>query len=283
MVDNNNMHFALVAGVAQGESLIEFSGAREASFAINRAVSRAERAIIGCAGQVLQQKQSTVWAVFERAETCLMAALEIQKRVSELPKLRGMPLQMRIGIHYGEMPQPPTAQSDPMKAAQQLALIAGEGRILASQTVLDLAPAHYAETARAVSAPGFSMPVFQIIPHENTKRDAQTQNHVILNIRIAQRRLQAGVSHPVVLLGRDLGNDLVLSDPQVSRQHARIEYRDNHFFLIDRSSNGTYIQPERKAEVFIKSAEFQITGKGAIGCGFSPDPENISTLYFELT
>jgi FHA domain len=43
-----------------------------------------------------------------------------------------------------------------------------------------------------------------------------------------------------LLLGRASGCDIVLSDPTVSRRHARLRFRDGHWVLQDlRSTNGT--------------------------------------------
>lgn len=44
-------------------------------------------------------------------------------------------------------------------------------------------------------------------------------------------------------LGRDLDNDLVLADPErlVSGRHARIELRDGNAWLMDHSTNGTFV------------------------------------------
>lgn len=44
---------------------------------------------------------------------------------------------------------------------------------------------------------------------------------------------------PKVTIGRDTGNDIVLSDPKVSRHHATIEFRYNGVFITDHSGRGT--------------------------------------------
>jgi pSer/pThr/pTyr-binding forkhead associated (FHA) protein len=50
---------------------------------------------------------------------------------------------------------------------------------------------------------------------------------------------------PVTSIGRDLGNDIVLNDTFVSRQHAKIHFEDEAFYLYDLASkNGTYVNEE---------------------------------------
>ncbi len=44
-------------------------------------------------------------------------------------------------------------------------------------------------------------------------------------------------------IGRSRSNDLVLPDRHryISKQHARIEHRDGHYYLLDTSANGVYL------------------------------------------
>ena len=73
----------------------------------------------------------------------------------------------------------------------------------------------------------------------------------------------------VTTIGRGLENDLVLDSTDVSRNHARIEYRDGQWFLIDLgSTNGTRLngQPVRQAAIR-GGDQFEL---GSIMLEFSP-------------
>ena len=75
----------------------------------------------------------------------------------------------------------------------------------------------------------------------------------MLSLRIVsdQRRSLADRSSAVFsveggTIGRSADNDWVLPDPQryVSAHHARVQFRDGHFYLQDVSTNGVYVNDD---------------------------------------
>lgn len=67
---------------------------------------------------------------------------------------------------------------------------------------------------------------------------------------ILQSGVGAGTEYPLektdLLLGRDLSNDIVVNDPEVSRRHARLILQEGSYVLEDLSStNGTFIRGQR--------------------------------------
>lgn len=72
----------------------------------------------------------------------------------------------------------------------------------------------------------------------------------------------------VSTIGRDAANDIVINDPHVSSEHARIEIKGEKIFLIDLdSTNGTYVNGKK------------IRGKQQITLG---DEINIGDVLFEV-
>ncbi len=63
-------------------------------------------------------------------------------------------------------------------------------------------------------------------------------------------------------LGRDSDNDIVLDDEGVSRHHAKIEKKKNHFFIVDLdSANGTIVNGKKRNKVKLKHEDLIIIGR----------------------
>jgi pSer/pThr/pTyr-binding forkhead associated (FHA) protein len=67
---------------------------------------------------------------------------------------------------------------------------------------------------------------------------------------ILQSGVGAGTEYPLektdLILGRDLSNDIVVNDPEVSRRHARLILEEGGYILEDLgSTNGTFIRGQR--------------------------------------
>src|SRR3954462_1217060 len=70
-------------------------------------------------------------------------------------------------------------------------------------------------------------------------------------------------------IGRSADNDWVLPDPlrYVSAHHARVEYRDGHFFLEDLSTNGVFINDDERPLAKAKPMGHQLTTGDVIRMG----------------
>jgi pSer/pThr/pTyr-binding forkhead associated (FHA) protein len=65
---------------------------------------------------------------------------------------------------------------------------------------------------------------------------------------------------PEVFIGRDIGNDVVINDPEVSRRHARIYLQGNMYIIEDLgSTNGTTVNGQKLTGPYMLRAGEQIT------------------------
>ena len=68
-------------------------------------------------------------------------------------------------------------------------------------------------------------------------------------------------------LGRDDENDFVYGTELTSRCHARIEHQHKDFYLVDCSTNGTYVQTEDEQVTHVHRNKVKLWGQGWISLG----------------
>ena len=86
-----------------------------------------------------------------------------------------------------------------------------------------------------------------------------------------------------IVLGRDVACNVPISDRMASRHHARIERRRDKFYLVDQSTNGTYVVFAGEAEISLRREEVMLRGVGRIAFGRSCAQSDDDTVEFVLT
>jgi adenylate cyclase len=81
-------------------------------------------------------------------------------------------------------------------------------------------------------------------------------------------------------MGRADDNELVVKGNLISRVHARVEMRRGKFFLIDQSTNGTFLENASGEETFIRRDSTELTGEGIIGLGRVAKPGTPLAIHF---
>jgi len=77
-----------------------------------------------------------------------------------------------------------------------------------------------------------------------------------------QPNQQYELTRDTITIGRDITNDIVINDPEISRHHARLVYTPSGYAIEDlRSTNGTFVNRQRL------SGPFQLTSGDLIGLG----------------
>jgi predicted component of type VI protein secretion system len=71
-----------------------------------------------------------------------------------------------------------------------------------------------------------------------------------------------------------------VSSPQGSRLHAKIEFRNGKFVLIDQSTNGTYVRHGTGAEIVLHREENILNGSGTIATGHSSRDKEDDVIRF---
>ncbi len=85
---------------------------------------------------------------------------------------------------------------------------------------------------------------------------------------------------PEIFIGRDLANDIVINDPEVSRRHARLSNQGNQYIIEDLgSTNGTSVNGQRLTGPYMLRPGEQITFGERVNLlveTVTPPPEAVS-------
>ena len=274
----------LVAEVPGTERLADALGATEAGHAVERCMHRMERAAEANAGHSTRRETARLAVSFARADGAVLAACEMLERVQALPPLRGLRMAIQIGVHIGGGP------AEEIEAvAGRLAAAAKPGHALASAAVLDAVSGGARQfisplPSRSAGLAAMPWPVYPVGRQAGAAAaaPATARNAHKLRLRHQDTTLVIEDVRPVILFGRELGNDIVIADPRASRQHARIERTREGFALIDQSTNGTFLLEDGRVEYCVKNEGVPLKGPGRIGCGFSCSEIERDLLFFEI-
>lgn len=103
-----------------------------------------------------------------------------------------------------------------------------------------------------------------------------------MEIRYGEHLISLNQTRPTITMGRQEHNDLEVIDTRVSRSHARIEYRDGAFFLVDHSTNGTYVLMDGQKGVNLRRGEIALDKDGIITLGRKGTPDSPKAIHFQL-
>jgi hypothetical protein len=104
----------------------------------------------------------------------------------------------------------------------------------------------------------------------------------VLELTLGDHVIRMDMGRETLTLGRDDKNDLVIAEDNVSRSHAVIERAGKDFFLVDRSTNGTFVKVSGKQGFLLKKNKYRLAGTGAIGLGRIVELDSSFALKFRL-
>ena len=88
-------------------------------------------------------------------------------------------------------------------------------------------------------------------------------------------------TNPVVVAGRRKDCDIRIINQYTSREHARFELRDGLFFIVDQSTNGTFLMWEQGDVAHLTGQELPLMGDGLISLGCPITLEDEQLIRFE--
>jgi adenylate cyclase len=230
-------------------------------------------------GRTIKTIVSQAMCVFPAAHQAAAAAVDAQQAAkAAINKLNAGSLAVRVGLHYGPViEQKDDVFGDAVNVAARVLSHAKPGQILLTGDTARELPKEAGVDVRSIGdthVKGKAEPVDLVefiweresLTMANARLETKSEDARLI-ARFGNTAIELSATKPALQMGRSDANDFVVSDPQVSRVHARIEYRRNRFFLVDQSSNGTFLSIRGKGEVMLRRDEIALESSGLISLG----------------
>jgi len=281
----------LFADISGSAKLYETLGDAEALATVERCLAIIQQACVDSGGRIVKTIGDEVMAVFAAADGAARAATDMQSRVSAQRTSRGTPLAIHVGFNFGPvLEEGNDVFGDAVTIAARLSNLARGGQVFTSApTVAELAPALRARTrsqqAHTVKGKQKDIDLFELVWQETEDELTALSTHVKfrpahLTLKHGDRQIDLSEAVPTLSIGRDLQNDVVISDRKASRLHAHIERRRDKFVLVDHSSNGTYVTVQGEAEIVLRREELVLRNRGQVSFGHAYQDDTTEFLGF---
>ncbi|MBI2802297.1 MAG: adenylate/guanylate cyclase domain-containing protein [Gammaproteobacteria bacterium] len=250
------------------------------------------------AGTVIKTIGDEIMCTFPSAETAASAACDMQETLhEEISEQTPGPtaLAIRVGMHFGQaILEAGDVFGDAVNVAARMASMAKAGQIIASQSTIDeLSKLLQANTRLIDRAPvkgkKESMDICEILWQQDDVTRMSTAVATTMPDNVARMRLDyhklsiaLNAERTQVVIGRSKTADIPVDEVLASRLHVRIEQRRGKFFIIDQSTNGTYVKIDN-TEAFLRREEMPLSGTGVISLGrpFIENPTEIVHFSFD--
>lgn len=246
-------------------------------------------------GRVIKTIGDEIMCVLPSADNGCLAATDMHHKVMALPMVSAVKRSVRIGFHFGPVIEENNdVFGDTVNVAARMAGLAkGMQIITTGATVACMSPMLQLSTrsiaALSVKGKGDEVNVSEVIWQGGEELTMSTASITVTTARAVTLKLEhqgrayvVDHAHAAVVLGRDAQCDVAIADRNASRQHARIECRRDKFFLVDQSTNGTFVAFAREAEVVLRREEIMLRGTGRIGFGHSVDLAGAEFVTFSV-
>jgi len=268
------------ADILGGADLIAKAGDAAAVAALAACIEHVKKSAEGAGARVINLAPEKLMVLVATPDAAADAAAAMHGAMDTFPQAAETKLALAIGFHHGPVSQKDgEVWGDTVNLAAQLVGQAANGQIITTrETASHLSPLYRAWMRKlySIDIKGRSGQVAlcelvwraddnaTLFAKNRTTRAASTTLTVVYNDKTIVRRRD----RDSVTIGRDPNCGITIADDQASRLHCTIERRQDKWFLIDHSTNGTYVSVEgAKDEVLVQREEFTLSGRGRIACG----------------
>ena len=287
----------LFVDVTDSTKIYESLGDTVALALINGLFARLDKIVARFSGTVVKTLGDGMVCVFVEPDDAFRAACEMQTSVHAGTQGTRNRLQVKVSFTYGPVIlSKGDVFGDTVNVCARLVTLANPEQILTSaQTVEALTPGLRARCrtlfptrikgkAEEIAVCDVTWRYDPAVTESNlTRADLARATQQSLKLIYRGNIFIVNRSRPVVQMGRDDSNDIVIVSLFASRIHARVQARDDHFVLTDLSSNGTFLLvDEHSSEVLLRREEAVLGGRGWIGLGKNATKHGDHSVRFTL-
>jgi class 3 adenylate cyclase len=256
-------------------------------------------------GRVVKNLGDGVLALFPDPYHAIEAAVQMQRDHRQRHDGPAARMNLKVGMACGEIVEVDgDCYGDAVNVASRLSDLSGSEQIWATESVVDQVGGPPAGVrirglgpvpVRGKAEP---MVLFRIEWQEEVHSDMMTLPAALpgtlrpvrpaavamIDLSYLDQHAAFDSDATPILLGRANDAHFVVSDPRVSRLHARIDWRNGSFVLTDTSSYGSWVRFDGAATVLpLRRGECVLHHNGEIATGASFDDFTVPVVRFIVT
>ena len=251
-------------------------------------------------GSVIKTMGDEVMSTFPSADDAMNAGSQMQQRITNNSELGGdgVPVAIRIGCHFGSVVvEDRDIFGAAVHTANRMTSQAKAGQMITTAVTVEQLSGEWKALVRQIDVARVrgqsdEVAIFEVLwqPDEATGMSLQPemlapQEMTEVNLYLYSKGEDVVVGNDFltsITLGRANENHVVVKGQLISRIHARIELIRNNFFLIDESTNGTFVQRDNGEEMYVRRDRIELTGSGTIGLGRAADRGTELAIEYEF-
>ncbi len=243
-------------------------------------------------GQVIKTIGDEVMCTFPDAEQAANAACDMHETIEADNEAndRSPWISIRIGFHFGPaLLEHGDVHGDAVNVAARMAAQAKARQIVTTRTTINQLSPSLQENTRFVDYAPIKgkgdVEIVELLWQEedvtrmtaNVQGDAGKSEMAKLRVRYRDEDIVLDTDRRSAVLGRSPVCDIRVNESLASRQHVRVELRRDKFFIVDQSTNGTYIRGRDQNVAFLRREEMPFTDSVQISLGrsFDDDPQEL--------
>ena len=235
-----------------------------------------------CNGNVVKTIGDEIMCTFPELENALDATSRMPMAIRDDAVLAEVDMKIKVGVHFGEvLSENNDVYGDAVNIAARMVEIARSDQIITTRSTVEQLPNYMNNNSRSlghmqVRGKREDIEIVELLWQSDSNDLTVMQGQMAPILQAKENRLLLQYDNQEILIdrkklplsiGRGEQNDLIVPHQSVSRTHAHIEARQGAFVLIDRSTNGTFIQFDEEDIVFLHRDQFRLRGAGQIMLG----------------